>query len=108
MHAGLSWRRGSVEQSRIGCLEYQLLHLLVEHATQEPITLRIDLSYYFIVGRPQAVFVQVHLFVPGECRVGSPRASLWLLSSCSQDTATLLPTTAVLSLGLTSPHRCPR
>src|SRR5215475_2322514 len=69
MHAGLRWRRGGVEQSRIGCLEHQLLHLLVEHATQEPITLRIDLSYYFIIGRPQAVFVQVHLFVPGECRL---------------------------------------
>jgi hypothetical protein len=64
IHAGLSWRRGSVgsdsfaiEQSRTGCLEHQLLHLLVEDATEEPVTLRIDLSYYFIVGRPQTVFV---------------------------------------------------
>jgi hypothetical protein len=50
MLAGLSWRRGSVEQSHIGCLEHQLLHLLVEHDTQEPVTLGIDLSYCFIVG----------------------------------------------------------
>jgi hypothetical protein len=34
------------------------------------VTLGIDLSDYFIVGRPQTVFVQVHSFVPGRFDCG--------------------------------------